>query len=70
MRVMKIYCPECNEQATIKKIKVERLDNIPEIYCCCNDVECGHTYVLTLSFSHSIRPSKLVQDPSNHILKL
>jgi uncharacterized Zn finger protein len=70
MRVMKIYCPECGEQATIKKIKMEGLDNIPDIYCCCNDVECGHTYVLTLSFSHSIRPSKLVQDPRNHVLKL
>ncbi|WP_443089539.1 ogr/Delta-like zinc finger family protein [Xenorhabdus sp. Sc-CR9] len=70
MKVLKVYCTECNEQATIKKIKTEGLNNIPELYCCCNDIECGHTYVLTLSFSHSIRPSKLVQNPRNHVLKL
>ncbi|CAM3441261.1 Putative phage gene (fragment) [Xenorhabdus nematophila ATCC 19061] len=70
MKVLKVYCPECDGQATIKKIKTQELNNIPEIYCCCNDVECGHTYVLTLSFSHSIRHSKFVQDPRNHVLKL
>ncbi|CDL79422.1 hypothetical protein XCR1_1130010 [Xenorhabdus cabanillasii JM26] len=43
MRGLKIYCPECDGQATIKKIKTEGLNNISEIYCCCNDVECGYT---------------------------
>ncbi|MDC9581200.1 ogr/Delta-like zinc finger family protein [Xenorhabdus sp. PR6a] len=70
MKVLKVYCPECDGQATIKKIKTEGLNNIPELYCCCNDIECGHTYVLNLNFSHSIRHSKLTQDPSNHVLKL
>ncbi|EMU9121117.1 ogr/Delta-like zinc finger family protein [Providencia stuartii] len=69
MRSMKVYCPECGERAIIKKIKREGL-NVPELYCACDDVECGHTYVLKVSFSHTIKQSKYVIDPSNHVLKL
>lgn len=70
MRVLKVYCPACGEQATIRKIKMEGVDNIPEIYCSCNDFECGHTYMLTLTFSHSIHQGNSKQAGNNHILPL
>lgn len=61
MRVLKVYCPVCGEQATIRKIKMQSVDNIPEIYCSCNDYKCGHTYMLILTFGHTIQPSNLNQ---------
>ncbi|EOZ9062147.1 ogr/Delta-like zinc finger family protein [Providencia rettgeri] len=70
MRVMKVYCPVCGEQATIRKIQMEGIDNIPHIYCSCNDFECGHTYMLTLTFSHTIQPSNLKPASNQPILPL
>lgn len=57
MRVMKVTCPECGEKAVISKVTPrDRLAT--DIYCACTNVECGHTYVVNLTFSHSLSPSQ------------
>ncbi|MFJ5341781.1 ogr/Delta-like zinc finger family protein [Pectobacterium sp. CHL-2024] len=61
MRVMKVVCPECNSKAIIRKT-VRKHRHISDIYCACADVECGHTFVLNMTFSHTISPSAKSQD--------
>ncbi len=56
MRVLKIECPECKSNAVIRKTNRKHRD-ISDIYCSCADVECGHTFVMNLTFSHTISPS-------------
>jgi len=56
MRVLKIECPECKSKAVIRKTNRKHRD-IADIYCACADVECGHTFVMNLTFSHTISPS-------------
>ncbi|MCA6971196.1 ogr/Delta-like zinc finger family protein [Pectobacterium carotovorum] len=61
MRVMKVVCPECNSKAIIRKT-VRKHRHISDIYCACADVECGHTFVLNMTFSHTLSPSAKSQD--------
>ncbi|WP_413544726.1 ogr/Delta-like zinc finger family protein [Candidatus Symbiopectobacterium sp. NZEC135] len=61
MRVLKVVCPECNSKAIIRKT-VRKHRHISDIYCACADVECGHTFVLNMTFSHTISPSAKSQD--------
>ncbi|EMH4132619.1 ogr/Delta-like zinc finger family protein [Serratia marcescens] len=56
MRVMKVYCPECGESAIIRKT-CRKDKKLSDLYCACSDVECGHTFVLNVTFSHTISPS-------------
>ncbi|QCT18496.1 transcriptional regulator [Jejubacter calystegiae] len=56
MRVMKIQCPECGENAIIKKTARKHRE-LSDLYCACTDVECGHTFVMNVTFSHTISPS-------------
>ncbi|MFV7361061.1 ogr/Delta-like zinc finger family protein [Citrobacter portucalensis] len=56
VRVLKIKCPDCGSQAIIKKTNRKHRD-IADIYCACADVECGHTFVMNLTFSHTLSPS-------------
>jgi hypothetical protein len=28
-----------------------------DLYCSCSDPECGHTFVMNLSYSHTLSPS-------------
>ncbi|HDU8694845.1 TPA: ogr/Delta-like zinc finger family protein [Morganella morganii subsp. morganii] len=58
MRTLKVYCPQCSSPSTIRRIETEGRV-IPELYCSCDNPECGHTYVMTITFSHTIRQSKL-----------
>ncbi|UCM63794.1 ogr/Delta-like zinc finger family protein [Aeromonas hydrophila] len=38
--------------------KTNRLsDDVSDLYCQCTDAECGHSWVATLSFSHTLSPS-------------
>ncbi|CDL86752.1 putative phage gene [Xenorhabdus cabanillasii JM26] len=61
MRVLKITCPECGAKAVIRK--TNRMHHeIADIYCSCADVECGHTFVMNLTFSHTISPSAKTGD--------
>ncbi|WP_336795797.1 ogr/Delta-like zinc finger family protein [Erwinia aphidicola] len=61
MRVLKIECTECGSNAVIRKTNRKHRD-IADIYCACTDVECGHTFVMNLTFSHTISPSAKTGD--------
>ncbi|MED8693249.1 ogr/Delta-like zinc finger family protein [Klebsiella quasipneumoniae] len=58
MRVLKIFCPECMSAATARKTN-RKHPKISDVYCYCSNVKCGHTFVMTLCFSHTISPSAL-----------
>lgn len=71
MRVLKIECPECGSKAVIRKTN-RKHRQIADIYCACADVECGHTFVMNLTFSHTLSPSAktgdvMVQTLLNHL---
>ncbi len=61
MRVMKVYCPVCEARAVIKKT-ARKHKELSDLYCACTDVECGHTFVLNLTFSHTLSPSAKTGD--------
>lgn len=61
MRLFKVYCPECGTAATIKKT-ARKHQHLADLYCSCNDVECGHTFVMNVTFSHTISPSAKTKD--------
>ncbi|EPC7283678.1 ogr/Delta-like zinc finger family protein, partial [Proteus mirabilis] len=61
MRVLTIYCPECGEKAMIKKSNRKHKE-LTDLYCACRDPLCGHTFVLNLTFSHTLSPSAKKQD--------
>ncbi|WP_172570918.1 ogr/Delta-like zinc finger family protein [Vibrio fluvialis] len=53
---MRVICPECHQKARIQK--TNRISSgYADIYCACSDAECGHTFVMNLSFSHTLSPS-------------
>lgn len=62
MRVLTIYCPECGEKAMIKKSNRKKHKELTDLYCACRDPLCGHTFVLNLTFSHTLSPSAKKQD--------
>ncbi|EKM5717658.1 ogr/Delta-like zinc finger family protein [Enterobacter cloacae] len=71
MRVLKIECPECGSKAVIRKTN-RKQRQIADIYCALADVECGHTFVMNLTFSHTLSPSAktgdvIVQPLLNHL---
>ncbi|WP_279050082.1 ogr/Delta-like zinc finger family protein [Cedecea davisae] len=60
MRVFKVNCPECGSAAVIRK--TDWKDNpkkYADLYCACSEVECGHTFVFNVMFSHTLSPSGL-----------
>ncbi|EHC7287151.1 ogr/Delta-like zinc finger family protein [Vibrio parahaemolyticus] len=53
---MRAICPECGEKARIQKSN--RISaSYSDLYCSCSDPECGHTFVMNLTFSHTLSPS-------------
>lgn len=61
VRVLKIECPECGANAVIRKTN-RKHRKIADVYCACSDVECGHTFVMNLTFSHTLSPSAKTGD--------
>ncbi|MEM5487069.1 ogr/Delta-like zinc finger family protein [Enterobacter cloacae] len=61
MRVLKIFCPECKSPAIIRR-SVPKGDRFSDLYCACKNVECGHTYVLELTYARPLSPSALATD--------
>ncbi len=53
---MQINCPECGGKSIITTSK-KLSDKVSDLYCSCKDSECGHTFVFSLSFKHSLSPS-------------
>ncbi|MGR6782727.1 ogr/Delta-like zinc finger family protein [Moritella viscosa] len=53
---MRVLCPECGVKSRIQK--TNRISNsYTDLYCSCNSAECGHSFVMNLSFSHTLSPS-------------
>jgi hypothetical protein len=53
---MRVTCRECGAISTIRKTNKISSD-YSELYCGCNDPECGHTFVVSVGFKHSLSPS-------------
>lgn len=53
---MRIICRECGAKSTIQKTNRISAD-YSELYCSCNNPECGHTFVSSVGFSHTLSPS-------------
>ncbi len=62
-----IKCTQCGNKAYVKSGKTHTTEH-RDIYCGCSNMMCGHTFVMTLSFSHTISPS--VNDSKKIILDL
>lgn len=58
MRVLKINCPECMSAAKVRKTN-RKHPKLSDVYCYCSNVECGHTFVINICFSHTISSSAL-----------
>lgn len=53
---MQVDCTECGGKSFIETRK--RLDKkMSQLYCCCKNPHCGHTFVMDLCFSHTLSPS-------------
>lgn len=53
---MRVMCTECGQLGRITK--TNRLTaGVAHLYCQCTDPECGHTWVSTLAYSHTLTPS-------------
>ncbi|NOH78488.1 ogr/Delta-like zinc finger family protein [Vibrio sp. RE86] len=53
---MRVLCPECGERSRIQKSN-RMSTKYADLYCSCSDPECGHTFVMNLSYSHTLSPS-------------
>ena len=53
---MRVICPECGERSHIQKSN-RMSTKYADLYCSCSDPECGHTFVMNLSYSHTLSPS-------------
>ncbi|EPP5402836.1 ogr/Delta-like zinc finger family protein [Escherichia coli] len=53
MRIFKARCPDCGAPAVIRKTDW-KTPELADLYCACSDVECGHTFVCTMTFSHTL----------------
>jgi len=55
---MRIICDRCKSKARIETTR-EITPGFRRLYCACRNVECGHTFVMDLTFSHTLSPSAL-----------
>lgn len=55
---MKIKCNRCGSRSIINSSS-EESDAVKKLYCSCKNPQCGHTFVMELSFSHTLSPSAL-----------
>ncbi|PSU74792.1 ogr/Delta-like zinc finger family protein [Photobacterium phosphoreum] len=50
---MRVSCNQCGEKARIGKTNWFSCTST----CSCTEPECGHTFVMSLGFSHTLSPS-------------
>ncbi|USD19780.1 ogr/Delta-like zinc finger family protein [Microbulbifer variabilis] len=56
---MQINCIKCGSKSVITS-RNEVDPKLSQLYCACKNIKhCGHTFVMDLSFKHSISPSAL-----------
>ncbi|HBN8651925.1 ogr/Delta-like zinc finger family protein [Pseudomonas aeruginosa] len=59
---MRITCPKCGGKARIYT-RQKVTEEFNKLYCTClNSNECGHRFVMNLSFSHSLTNPESVLD--------
>ncbi|QIJ86358.1 ogr/Delta-like zinc finger family protein [Vibrio coralliilyticus OCN008] len=54
---MRVFCPECGDERSRIQKSNRMSTKHADLYCSCNDPECGHTFVMNLSYSHTLSPS-------------
>lgn len=53
---LQINCIECGGKSVISS-RTEKDKKVSDLYCSCKNPLCGHTFVMTLAFSHTLSPS-------------
>lgn len=53
---MRVMCTECGQLGRITKTNRMTV-GIANLYCQCTDASCGHSWVSTLAYSHTLSPS-------------
>lgn len=53
---VQVTCTECGGKAVIQSRAVKD-PKVSDLYCSCKDPLCGHSFVMTLSYSHTLSPS-------------
>ena len=60
---MRIYCSKCNSKAVASEHEEVSLGS-SKFYCqCLNVKECGHRFVMSLVFSHTLTPAAATVEP-------
>ncbi|CAE6929091.1 ogr/Delta-like zinc finger family protein [Vibrio parahaemolyticus] len=54
---MKVLC-KCSERAIVGR-SIPQEANSADLFCSCSNPECGHTFVSSIGYRHSLKPSKL-----------
>lgn len=52
---MRVYCTVCGQRGRITNSN-QLSHDVSDLYCQCADAECGHSWVATLSFAHTLSP--------------
>lgn len=53
---MKVVCHFCEGKALISEVE-DVSPGSKKLYCICLNARCGHSFVMGLSFSHTLKPS-------------
>lgn len=64
----KIYCRECEGRGKIVRTERQHKDYY-KLYCRCNDVMCGFSWVSELTFSHALNNKPSVTEIIKTLLK-
>lgn len=55
---MRIKCNKCGSHATIRSSEQPSTE-VKRLYCICNNIQCGHTFAMDVTFSYTISPSAM-----------
>lgn len=58
---VKVVCIKCGSVGRIESSPQEA-ETVKKLYCSCSDPECGHSWVMDLTFSHTLSLSALALD--------
>jgi Ogr/Delta-like zinc finger len=53
---MRVYCNVCGQRGRITNTN-QLSNDVSDLYCQCDYAECGHSWVATLLFAHTLSPS-------------
>lgn len=53
---MRVLCTECGKPGRITKTN-RMTAGVANLYCRCSDIACRHSWVSTVSYSHTLSPS-------------